>query len=67
MELINGKEYEVEKYFNGRAAIEGEMVIRGDKKVRIYYSSVIGKVKSHGKKRLIIALKYEGDVFPYVG
>ena len=65
--LINGKEYEVEKYFNGRAAIEGEMVIRGDKKVRIYYSSVIGKVKSHGKKRLIIALKYEGEAkFRYI-
>lgn len=59
--LINGKEYEVEKYFNKRAAIESLMVIRGGKKVTIYYSSVIGKVKSHDKKRLIIALKYEGE------
>jgi len=65
--VINGKEYEVEKYFNKRAAIEGKMVIRGGKKVTIYYSSVIGKVKSHGKKRLIIALKYEGEAtFRYI-
>lgn len=65
--VINGDEYKVAKYFNKRAAIESKMVIRGGKKVSIYYSSVIGKVKSHGKKRLIIALKYEGEVsFRYI-
>lgn len=65
--IINGNEYEVEKYFNKRAAIASKMVIRGGKKVTIYYSSVIGKVKSHGKKRLIIALKYEGEAsFRYI-
>ena len=65
--LINGEEYKVEKYFSRRAAIESKMVIRGGKKVNIYYSSVIGKVKSHGKKRLIIALKYEGEMsFRYI-
>ena len=65
--LINGKEKEVEKYFNERAAIESKMVIRGGKQVLIYYSSVIGTVKSHGKKRLIIALKYEGEAtFRYI-
>ena len=65
--VINGDEYKVEKYFNKRAAIESKMVIRGGKKVKIYYSSVIGKVKSHDKKRLIIALKYEGEAsFRYI-
>jgi len=64
---VNGKAYKVEEYFSKRAAIESKMVIRGGKQVLIYYSSVIGRVKSHGKKRLIIALKYEGEAtFRYI-
>jgi len=58
---VNGESYHVEDYFNGRAGIKSKMVIRGGKKVPIYYSSVIGKVNAHDKKRLIIALKYEGE------
>ncbi|MFK7982715.1 MAG: transposase [Saprospiraceae bacterium] len=58
---VRGESYHVEEYFNNRAGIKREMVIRGGKKVPVYYSSVIGKVSAHGKKRLIIALKYEGE------
>ncbi|MGK0365944.1 MAG: hypothetical protein ACI85O_003014 [Saprospiraceae bacterium] len=43
------------------------MVIRGGKKQIIHYSSVIAKVVAHGHKRLIIALKYEGEAsFRYI-
>ena len=58
---VKGESYHVEDYFNSRAGIKSEMVIRGGKKVPIYYSSVIGKVTAQDKKRLIIALKYEGE------
>jgi hypothetical protein len=64
---IRGKKYEVASYFNNRAAIKSEIIIRGGKKVPIYYSSVIAKVNAHGKKRLVIALKYEGEAtFRYI-
>lgn len=64
---VNNQEYHVDTYFEGRAEIKSTMVIRGGKKEVVYYSSVIGKVKSHGKKRLIIALKYEGEAsFRYI-
>ena len=59
--VVNGKVYSAQAYFARRAPIESKMIIRGGKKVIIYYSSVIGKVQSHDKKRLIIALKYEGE------
>jgi len=64
---IRGKEHHVGAYFNKRAAVKSAIIIRGGKKVSIYYSSVIAKVKAHGKKRLIIALKYEGEAtFRYI-
>jgi len=64
---IHGRQYYVEDYFDNRAAIKRRIIIRGGKKVPIYYSSVIAKVEAHGKKRLIIALKYEGEAsFRYI-
>jgi len=59
--IVNGKEHNVSAYFSNRAEIKSSMVIRRGKSQTIYYSSVIGKVVAHGKKRLIIALKYEGE------
>jgi hypothetical protein len=65
--VVNGQEYDITKYFSGRAEIKSEMIIRGGKREIIYYSSVIAKVAAHGKKRLIIALKYEGEAsFRYI-
>ena len=58
---IRGKEHAVSDYFNKRAGISSKIRIRGGKQETIYYSSVIAKVNSHGKKRLIIALKYDGE------
>lgn len=58
---IQNKEYRLEDYFNKRTGILTKVSIRGGKSVPIYYSSMIGKVKAHGEKRLIIAYKYEGE------
>jgi len=58
---VQGKVYHASAYFNSRAAIESKIIIRGGKQETVYYSSVIAKVESQGKKRLIIALKYEGE------
>jgi len=64
---VNGQEYDVTTYFEGRAAIKSTVVIRGGKEQVIYYSSTIGKVIAHKNKRLIIALKYEGEAsFRYI-
>ena len=65
--IYQNTEYSVTTYFKQRAAISSTTVIRGDKTVPIYYSSVIAKVKAHDTKRLIIAYKYHGETeFRYV-
>jgi len=58
---VGGKQYHVAAYFDKRAPVAKRIVIRGGKTVNVYYSSVIGRVRAHDKKRLIIALKYEGE------
>jgi hypothetical protein len=61
------KQYKISDYFGKRAAIKSQTVVRGGKKVDIYYSSVIARVDAHDSKRLIIAYKYEGETeFRYV-
>lgn len=60
--IIKGKEVVVSEYFDKQTAKKGKIIIRGGKEVAIEYVSVIGQVKAQGKKRLIIALKYEGEV-----
>jgi len=59
--IRRGKETSVSKYFSGQTPRKGTLVIRGGKRVAIEYMSINAKVKAHGKKRLIIALKYEGE------
>ena len=56
-----GKEEKVSAYFSNQPIKKGTLVIRGGEKVSIEYMSTIAKVTAHGKKRLIIALKYEGE------
>ena len=64
---VRGRQYCAEGYFNGRAAVKSRVAVRGGKEVAVYCSSVIAKVDAHGKKRLIIALKYEGEAaFRYI-
>jgi hypothetical protein len=61
------KQYKISEYFGKRTAIKSQTVVRGGKKVVIYYSSVIARVDAHDSKRLIIAYKYEGETeFRYV-
>ena len=58
---IKGKEVVVSAYFNKKKSKKGKIIIRGGKEVTIEFVSVMSKVKAHDKKRLIIALKYEGE------
>ena len=55
------KEYTLSAYFSNRVGIATKTIVRGGKSVAIYYSSVVAYVKAHGKKRLIIAYKYQGE------
>ena len=59
--VVAGEEYVVSAYFAGQTPKQGKIIIRGGVEQVITYASVIGKVEAHGKKRLIIALKYEGE------
>ena len=59
--VVEGKEVVVSDHFGKRKGKKGKLVIRGGKSVPIEYHSSIAKVSAHGKKRLIVALKYEGE------
>ena len=56
-----GKEEQVSAYFADQTVKKGTLIIRGGEMVSIEYMSTIAKVRAHDKKRLIIALKYEGE------
>lgn len=58
---VKGKSVNLVDYFGDRTLIASQIVIRGGEIANIYYSSVVAKVKAHGKKRLIVAYKYEGE------
>jgi hypothetical protein len=60
--IYQNNAYNLKDYFKNRAIIATKIVIRAGKSVKIQYSSVIAKVNAHdGKKRLIVAYKYEGE------
>ena len=60
--IVRGdKEEVVSEYFSTQKAKKGFLVIRGGERISIEYMSIQAKVKAHDKKRLIIALKYEGE------
>ncbi len=56
-----GKEYNVKDYFSKRSEITQAIRIRGGKSVSVIVKSARLHVNSHGKKRFIIALKYEDE------
>jgi len=57
-----GKKMNLKRYFNAiNKGIEITLRIRGGKDVKATVSSARLKVLAHGKKRLVIALKYEGE------
>ena len=57
-----GKTRNLKSYFNStNKGVEMTMVVRGGKQIKVTVSSARLKVSSHGKKRFVIALKYEGE------
>ena len=60
--FYKGKKQNLEHYFNvTNKGVETFLIIRGDKKVKVTFSCARLKVDAHGKKRFVIALKYEGE------
>jgi DDE superfamily endonuclease len=49
------------KYFSGMESITNTISIRGGENKTITYASAQLYIKSHKKKRIIVALKYEGE------
>lgn len=56
----NGKKKSVKEYFKNIKPVETNIKLRGQSKI-VEYCSARLFVKSHGKKRHIVALKYEGE------
>jgi hypothetical protein len=57
-----GKKRTLKSYFNGmNKGVEVTLRVRGGKGVKATLSSARLKVIAHGKKRFVIALKYEGE------
>ena len=59
--VYKNKKISVEKYFSKRCGILQSIKIRGSKKCSVIVESARLHVCSHGKKRFVIALKYEGE------
>jgi len=57
-----GKKRSLKDYFNTtNKGVAVTLRVRGDKDVKATVSSARLKVTAHGKKRLVVALKYEGE------
>lgn len=59
--IFRNKSMSVEEYFAGHPGFEQRIQIRGGKVEIVMVSSARLKVCAHGKKRFVIALKYEGE------
>jgi len=61
------KAWSVEKYFAAYPGVEQNLKIRGGEEVKITLGSARLYLHAHGKKRFVIALKYEGeDKYRYI-
>ena len=58
--VFNNKKINLKKYFGSRTAVSACVLIRGEVK-KIEYKFARLKVSSHGEKRVVIALRYEGE------
>jgi len=57
-----GKWVQLKTYFARQEGVKATLVVRGGKKVNITILSARLSVKAHhGKRRFVIALKYEGE------
>jgi hypothetical protein len=64
---FRGRECSVSQYFKRQAGVPRTLQIRGDKEQTAIVNSARLHVSSHGKKRFVIALRYEGeDTYRYL-
>lgn len=59
--LFRNREISLVEYFTRYPGIEITLQIRGGKKMQVMLGSARLWVKSHGQKRFVVALKYEGE------
>ena len=58
---FKNKNRSVETYFVAFSGVEQTIRVRGDKQIPVIVGSARLHVHAHGKKRFVIALKYEGE------
>lgn len=59
--MSKNKPVKVSTYFNRLQPVKTQITIRGGEKKTVYLNAARLRVKAHGKKRFVIALKYEGE------
>lgn len=59
--LFRGQKISIETFFQRYPPIEKTITIRGGEEQKVWMGAARLKVTSHGKKRFVIALKYEGQ------
>jgi len=60
--FFKGQKKNVEQYFNlTNKGVQEVLTVRGGQEVRVTVSSARLKVDAHGKKRFVIAVKYDGE------
>jgi hypothetical protein len=64
---FRGKSWSVEDYFAAFPGIEQNIQVRGGDRIKVNAGSARLHLQAHGKKRFVIALKYEGeDEYRYI-
>ncbi|MDM8539008.1 transposase [Desulfobacterales bacterium HSG17] len=60
--FYKGKKKSLEEYFNStNKGVQKILIVRGGEEIQVTISSARLKVDAHGKKRFVIALKYEDE------
>lgn len=57
----NGKFVSLQEYFERQSGVKNDLMIRGGKNVPAIMLAARLTVKAHGKRRFVIALKYDGE------
>lgn len=59
--LSRGRKVSLTTYFSRQAGVETQLVIRGAEEKPVTMLAARLQVKAHGKRRFVVALKYEGE------
>jgi hypothetical protein len=59
--ISRGRKVALSTYFSRQAGVETPLVIRGAEKKPVTMLAARLQVKAHGKRRFVVALKYEGE------